>query len=235
MNGIHDCGGMDGFGPVQPRADEPLFKYPWQRRVFGMMLPLTACPWFGCADRKALAPTELAAYGRSYFRSAIERMDPAAYIAASYYERHLFVAEQALVEAGVVSKQDLEPGLTPSPVVRDHTPALRAADVPLVVQHGVPSHLALEIAPRFREGDRVVAVNDHHHGHTRLPRYARGRPGVVLRDRGVFEFDDSISEGISKPQHLYEVRFAARDLWGAAASAHDSVVINLWDDHLLPG
>jgi nitrile hydratase len=176
---------------------------------------------------------EVAAYGRSYFRSVIERMNPAAYIAASYYERHLFVAETALVEAGVVSKEELDPGRAQPFVVRDHTPALCAEDVAQVVRCGAPSKLDLDIPPRFREGDRVVAVNEHPYNHTRLPRYARGRPGVVIRDRGVFEFDDSIAQGQSKPQHLYEVRFTARDLWGATAPAHDSVIINLWDDHLL--
>jgi nitrile hydratase len=234
MNGVHDCGGTDGYGPVQRRSGEPLFKHPWERRLFGMLLPVTASAWWGGA-RRPHDPAEAAAYGRSYYRSLIESLPPAAYINASYYELHLFAIETALIEAGVVSKDDLaRPSAAQALPEKTYTPALRGEDVAPVVRHGAPSKLDLDIPPRFRAGERVVAVNEHPTTHTRLPRYARGRPGVVIKDCGVFECDDSIAEGQSKPQHLYEVRFAARDLWGETASAHDSVVVNLWDDHLSP-
>jgi nitrile hydratase len=91
------------------------------------------------------------------------------------------------------------------------------------------------VPPKFKAGDGVVARNSHPAGHTRLPRYARGRRGVIDRDFGVFIFPDSSAMTRDpKPQHLYNVRFTARELWGDGASARDSVYVNLWDDHLDP-
>ena len=112
---------------------------------------------------------------------------------------------------------------------------LRAADVGQVLLKGGPARLPDDVVPRFKPGDRVVARNINSTGHTRLPRYARGKRGVVDRDYGVFVFADASAMGQGKkPQHLYSVRFAARELWGPAASARDVVFIDLWDDHLDP-
>lgn len=121
--------------------------------------------------------------------------------------------------------------ITPPPKVR----VLRAADVDRVLLKGGPAKLDVEVAARFRPGDRVVARNLHPTGHTRLPRYARGRPGLIDRDHGVYIFPDAHAMGRGQaPQHLYSVRFAARDLWGPGASARDAVYVDLWDDHLDP-
>jgi nitrile hydratase len=85
----------------------------------------------------------------------------------------------------------------------------------------------------FRVGDRVRARNIHPTGHTRVPRYVRGRRGVVAIDHGVFIFPDTHAAGKgTKPQHVYSVRFAAQELWGPDASARDSVYVDLWDDYL---
>ena len=87
----------------------------------------------------------------------------------------------------------------------------------------------------FKPGDRVLARNIHPLGHTRLPRYARGKRGVIERDHGVFVFPDTNGMGLGeKPQHCYSVRFTLRELWGPGASRRDSVHIDLWDDHLEP-
>jgi nitrile hydratase len=86
---------------------------------------------------------------------------------------------------------------------------------------------------KFRPGDRVLVRNEHPPGHTRAPRYARGRRGVIDRDHGIFVFPDSnaLEQG-TKPQHCYSVRFRARELWGNDAPATDHVYIDLWDDYL---
>jgi nitrile hydratase len=92
-----------------------------------------------------------------------------------------------------------------------------------------------DVPAKFRPGDRVIARNIHPTGHTRLPRYARGRRGVIERDHGVFVFPDTNAIGLGKkPQHVYSVRFAARELWGPQASPRDGVFVDLWDDHLEP-
>jgi len=89
------------------------------------------------------------------------------------------------------------------------------------------------VAPKFTVGQRVRARNIHPIGHTRLPRYARGKTGVVARDHGVFVFPDTNAEfSGEKPQHVYSVRFAARELWGEQASPRDSVHLDMWDDYL---
>jgi nitrile hydratase len=112
---------------------------------------------------------------------------------------------------------------------------LAAADVDRVLRTGGRARVAADVPARFGPGDRVVARNAHPVGHTRSPRYVRGRPGVVERDHGVFVFADTSGVGLGpQPQHVYSVRFAARDLWGADAAEHAAVYVDLWDDHLDP-
>lgn len=110
---------------------------------------------------------------------------------------------------------------------------LRAADVERALRRGGAHRVAADVPPRFKAGERVRTRNINPLGHTRLPRYARGREGVVARDYGVFVFPDAHALGRGpKPQHLYSVRFTARELWGAEASAVDAIHIDLWDDYL---
>ena len=110
---------------------------------------------------------------------------------------------------------------------------LRVAGVAEFLRVRIHARLEDKVPPKFNPGDRVVARNIHPTGHTRLPRYARGRRGTVERDHGVFIFPDTnATSRDKKPQHLYTVRFTARELWGLAAPARDGVYLNLWDDHL---
>src|SRR5215467_1235048 len=90
-----------------------------------------------------------------------------------------------------------------------------------------------EASARFKVGDRVRARKINPTGHTRLPRYARGREGVVSRHHGIFVFPDTNAnfQG-EQPRHLYSVRFRAQELWGESASPRDSVYLDLWDSYL---
>jgi len=113
--------------------------------------------------------------------------------------------------------------------------ALPASEIEAVLKKGGPARVDADVAPRFSPGDRVLTRNIHPVGHTRLPRYARGRRGVVERDYGAFVFPDTNALGLGKkPQHLYSVRFAARELFGPEASERDTVRLDLWDDYLDP-
>lgn len=97
------------------------------------------------------------------------------------------------------------------------------------------AHRVIETEPRFHAGQRVRARNIHPAGHTRLPRYARGKTGVVDRIHGGYVFPDTTAHGLGEnPQYVYSVRFAARELWGEQASPRDSVYVDLWDDYLEP-
>jgi nitrile hydratase len=105
--------------------------------------------------------------------------------------------------------------------------------VPGLVATGASCRVDHPVAPRFAQGDHVTVRNINPTGHTRLPRYARGKRGMVVRDHGVFVFPDTSAHGKGeKPQHVYSVRFTARDLWGPQASERDALYLDLWDDYI---
>src|SRR5271156_5091137 len=213
MNGVHDMGGMDGFGPVVPEKNEPVFHAEWERRMYGLVMFVTR------ATKSAF----------DEFRHAIERIPPAQYLASSYYERWLAAAESLLVERGVVTREEL---LAKEDASID--PALIANAVPARGPAAVKDK-SLKKPPRARfvKGDRVRGRNLNPSGHTRLPRYVRGKSGVVARDWGVFDFADTKAHRAgAKPQHCYSVAFDARELWGKSANSRERVYIDLWEDYL---
>lgn len=91
MNGVHDLGGLQGLGPVDPETREPVFHAEWERRAFGVMLAVFAG----------------GAYNVDEFRHAIERMAPADYLGTSYYEHWMHAMETLLVEKGVIKESEL--------------------------------------------------------------------------------------------------------------------------------
>lgn len=114
-------------------------------------------------------------------------------------------------------------------------PALPVEMVDGLIGAGASARVRTEKAARFKPGDTVIARNLHPLGHTRLPRYIRGHRGQVQADHGVFVFPDSAAHGRGEQaQHVYSVRFTARELWGEPAHPRDSVCIDLFDDYLDP-
>jgi len=216
MNGIHDMGGMQDMGPVRPEKNEPVFHAEWERRVFAMDEAIDG-DWPGGAGRyqKELIP-------------------PAEYLRMSYYERWLRGLSELLVKSGIVTQSELETGIAEGGNTKGRK-VLRVAEVRPRIAAGFPSTSKVPAVAKFHLGERVRARNINPSAHTRLPRYARGKLGTIERDHGVFVFNDSEAQGLGdKPQHLYSVRFAARELWGSEAPAGDSVHLDLWDDHLEP-
>ncbi len=214
MNGAHDLGGVDGFGPVLREADEPLFHHPWERRVFGV----------------TLAAGLLGRWNIDMARFAREDTSPVTYLNATYYEQWLRGLRRLLVERGLVSAGELESGRAdgPGPVA-----AVPAARVPAILARGGSARREGNRPARFLEGDTVRVRNLHPRGHTRMPRYVRGQIGVIERDHGVFVYPDTNSTGAGEaPQRCYAVGFAARTLWGPDASPVDRVMVDLWDDYL---
>jgi nitrile hydratase len=226
MNGAHDLGGMHGFGPVAAEPDEPVFHADWERRIFALTLAMGA--W-----RR---------WNLDMSRSAREQMPPGDYLSTSYYEHWLFGLQRQLAESGLVDADELRmvqsaPATVPAPAepIRIEDGAVRAGGVQAVLRRRIGARRADPVAPRLEAGQPVRARNTHPVGHTRLPRYVRGRCGTIDRDHGVFVFPDSNAAGQgSNPQHVYSVRFAARELWGSEASARDGVYVDLWDDYLEP-
>lgn len=110
---------------------------------------------------------------------------------------------------------------------------LKPEQVPGLVKAGASTRVDAHVAPRFKAGDHVVVRNLHPVGHTRLPRYLRGKRGTIASDWGVFVFPDSNAHRKGeKPQHVYSVRFTGRELWGASASERDTLHVDMWDDYL---
>ena len=219
MDGIHDMGGMDGFGPIPIKNEGPVFHATWEARVWAMN-------------------TALGAWGEWNIdagRYTLEQLDPALYLSSSYYQRWLYRTENLLVDHGLVSREEIE-----TPPANRNTKNPReplSLDYILTRQRNTRSaRLNDDVAPRYHMGDQVRARNIHPKGHTRIPRYVRGRLGVIDRDHGVFIFPDTNAVFAGKrPQHLYSVCFTAREIWGTKAVVTDKVYVDMWDDYLEPG
>jgi nitrile hydratase subunit beta len=220
MNGIHDLGGMDGFASIEREENEPVFHSAWERRTFALAMSSLGSRCFNIDE----------------FRGTVERMPPVRYLSASYYERWLYSLEALLVKKGIVTRAEIEAAM------RDQTARGAGADAAGAGSSARtgPARIGERVTekarrPRFRTGERVLAKNINPPGHTRLPRYARGKHGTVRYDWGVFVFPDSHAQGAGrKPQHCYGVEFAARELWGNDHTARDRVYLDLWEDYLEP-
>ena len=216
MNGIHDMGGMQDMGPIKYEKNEPVFHATWEGRVYAMSAAVTA-------TRKV----------RLGLRPPIENLPAAEYLRMSYYELWLTSLMERLVASDLVTRAELEsaraaPGSTKAAL------AVSPADAVAAIFR-VPARREESLAPRFQAGQPVRARNLNPVTHTRLPRYARGRAGTIHRDHGVFAFMDTNAYGLGdKPQHLYSVRFSARELWGEQAAPQDAVYLDLYDDYLQP-
>ena len=229
MNGGHDLGGMHGFGPInaEPEAEEPVFHAEWEKRVFGLILTTGA----------------LGKWNIDMSRFARERQHPADYLRHSYYENWLAGLEKLLVEKGLLKPGEMASGKAACLAdadVRRHL--LKAEDATGVLARGSPSAVPALAPPRFHVGDRVRCKNRHPAGHTREPRYVRGRVGVIHEHHGNHIFPDASAAceqpGFPAPalggRPLYSVRFAAQELWGENANENCAVYVDLWEDYLEP-
>jgi nitrile hydratase len=215
VNGVHDMGGMHGMGPVVIEKDEPVFHARWEARVYALQRAMGF----------------LGKWNIDMSRFSRERMPPAAYLAATYYERWLFGLQTLLVEQGLLTAQELKTGRAATKA--GDIPVLRVADAAAQVRGRLSARVAADVPSKFKPGDPVVARSINPVGHTRLPRYVRGRRGTIHSDHGVFAFPDTNAMSRDpKPQHCYSVRFTARELWGPQVPARDSVYVDLFDDYL---
>jgi nitrile hydratase subunit beta len=188
VDGIHDLGGMHGFGPVEREPDEPVFHQDWERRVFGL----------------AAATLMAGISNGGRFRHSIERMDPAHYLDSSYYEHWLTGISTLWIEHGACTLDELESR------AGGGFPLSRPVTAPTLDDPG-----ASPAAPRFAVGDEVTVREFHPLGHTRCPRYVRGKRGVVERVDGPFSVPDIEAHcDRRRTEPTYVIRFEARELWG---------------------
>jgi len=211
MNGIHDMGGMHGFGKVEVESDEPVFHERWEARVFGMVQSL--------GGRNIDAG-----------RHSIEQLDPVAYLQNGYYGRWLAAFERGLVGTGVLTPGEIaarmQSGLSAVPPATSRQPSPWRPSAKDYVRK-------VDAPPRFAIGQKIVTLNHQPAGHTRLPGYGRCKRGVVARVHPAMIFPDDHAHGRGEnPQYLYTVRFDARELWGDAAEPNTVIHIDLFEPYL---
>ena len=219
MNGIHDMGGMHGMGPIDVREDERPFHAEWEGRAWGL---LRAVGPFGPSRRRN-------------FRYEHEILPPAEYLQMQYYERFIRILVDRLMAAKLLTQAEVDSGKADPSSPRQTprvTPAMIAAQIG---QRRSLRRDDVKVSPRFKVGQAVRARNINPVGHTRLPRYMRGHLGTIVADHGVFDFQDTDAEGYTlpnRPQHVYTVRFTARELWGETANARDTIHAELWEEYI---
>lgn len=219
MDGIHDLGGMHGFGAISIVEDDYVFRYDWQRRSFGLAQALAGTTPF-CADMH---------------RHKIELIPPVDYLTMDYFEKWAIATSELLKDAGLVNENELRTGRKEFDVDLARHPPIGPDALVKAMKHGSELKFADETAaPSFVAGEAVRVRCDAPAGHTRVPRYVRGRVGEVVVDHGVFQFADTIARGEGpSPQHCYAVAFTAVALWGEdAESASDLLYLDLAEAYL---
>jgi nitrile hydratase subunit beta len=218
MNGAQDLGGQMGFGPVIPEKDEPLFHGGWEKRALALTL---------CAGG-------MGQWSIDESRHARETLHPVDYLASSYYEIWIKGLEKLLTRYAFVTAEELKAGTALTPPA---TPKriLKAEAVAGVLARGGPTNRDKAGNPRFKVGDAVRTIMISPSGHTRLPRYARGKTGKVVMLHGAHVFPDASAHGQGdQPDWLYTVEFSGQELWGRDADPHSSISIDAWEAYLEP-
>ncbi len=222
MNGPHDLGGQMGFGPVLPEADEPIFHAEWEKRALAL----------------TLAAGALGAWTIDESRHARENLPPALYYTSRYYEIWIHALCALLERHDLASRDEMARGQVAQAAPHAHAVhALKPENVASLLAKGAPYDRAAQGAPRFAAGDRVLTKNMHPRSHTRLPRYARARQGIIEAVRGYHVLPDSNAEPEGRaenPQWLYTVVFDTGELWGQDGERGLTVSIDAWESYLEP-
>ncbi|HHU09486.1 MAG TPA: nitrile hydratase subunit beta [Intrasporangiaceae bacterium] len=207
MNGVHDMGGMHGFGPVRPEPDEPVFHAEWEARALALTLAMGA----------------LGAWNIDQSRHVRESLPPAEYLSSSYYRIWIRGLEDLIAGTGILDRDDLV--------------ARTGAELVAAFSRQGSYERPIDRPAAFSVGEQVRAKVISPRGHTRLPRYARGRLGRIVAVRGAHVFPDRHAgplgePGDERPEWLYTVDFAGTELWGPEADPRLTVSIEAWEPYL---
>lgn len=215
MDGPHDLGGRQGFGPIKVDTEYCPFQTPWESRMWALSQTIGAKDWT-----------------IDWFRHLNELIDPADYLTFSYFEKWYMAVATGMVTSGVFTQDELISGKATE---RARPATSLSVEQILKKARGFNRSFERQIAepPRFAVGDDVRTVRHGHSGHSRLPAYARGCAGVIVAHHGAYVFPDENVNNVEAPEHHYTVRFAATELWGPEASANDSVHIDAWESYLV--
>jgi len=222
VNGVHDLGGMEGLGAVDPPTEEPVFHTDWERRTFAMFLP------FG-----------MSGLNLDQFRHGIEKLHPVEYLTGRYYEHWLHTYESNFIAKGVISEEELERRTRhflehPDEELPEGGDPEQAEQFVEIYKAGASTRRPTDSPPAFQVGDRVRVKNIHPSGHTRCARYVRGKEGVVTEVYDAFVFPDTNSkEEGENPARVYNVEFDATELWGSdGGGERHTVRFDLWEPYL---
>lgn len=216
MNNVHDMGGMQNFGAVDPDPNEPLFHHEWEKEVLALTLAMGATGTWNIDESRATR----------------ESLPPAQYLSMSYYQIWLSALEILLTKHSLISEAELEKRQVlekPTQLQR----VLNASAVEAVLSAGAPVEREAVNTPQFSVAQRVKVRNIHPQTHTRLPAYIKGCTGIVTRIHGCHVFPDSnaIGEG-ENPHWLYNVQYCANELWGKSHSQFAHVHVDCWEPYL---
>jgi nitrile hydratase subunit beta len=218
MDGIHDLGGLHGFGAVRIKEEDYVFARDWQRRSFALAQALASTTPF-CAD---------------LHRQEIERLDATDYLAMDYFDKWAAATSSLLLKAGLVNEVELQTGLKLFDVDLQKHQCVSAETLVKAMKQGVKLDFPHDKKQaKFLKGQSVRVLNMCQKGHTRAPRYLRGAVGTIIENAGVFQFADAVATGRGQdPQHCYNVAFAASALWAADAELNHTIYADLWESYL---
>ena len=218
MDGVHDLGGMQGFGPVPVTTRDAEFRdlADWQKRMWGLA-------------RNPLAP----GITIDWFRHGLERMVPADYLSFTYFNKWCANYLMLMLDNGTITMDDVKRGHVETP---DAPAAAKTLDDVLGITSKANFSFATEASaePAYVVGQSIRTHRLASAGHTRLPRYARGARGTVIAHHGCHWLPDEGAKGHHVGEHLYTVAFAATELWGPDADPRDTVTLDLWESYLAP-
>ncbi len=222
MTRVHDMGGRFGDGPVVPDAEGA---------------PVFATEWHGRALAVTLAAGALGQWNIDVSRHTRELLSPKDYMRFSYYEKWISGLADLLVQTGVLTREDFEAaGAGETHPLADKK--LKAEAVAGALAKGGPADRPSDVAVAFETGQAVRTLQISGNrlvegGHTRLPIYAAGAKGHILKLHGTHVLPDSSAHGLGEaPEPLYAVVFPASELWADPEHPGDEVVLDLWQSYL---
>jgi nitrile hydratase len=220
MDGIHDLGGKQGYGPIEVNSDEAPFHHDWEAREWGIA-------------QSARTP----GITIDWWRHCRELIMPVDYLGRPYFDSWAQTDFSTYIEAGWMTMQDIGSGGSGDSNSADEPPP--ALSLQQVLQedreHALRFDADIDAQPAFTLGQQVITASHGHQGHTRLPQYARGRRGTIEACNGAHLFPDLSAQGVEVHQYCYSVVFTAAELWAEAESSRDKVYLDLWESYLVAG
>jgi nitrile hydratase beta subunit len=220
MDGIHDLGGKQGYGPIEVDSDETPFHHDWEAREWGIA-------------QSARTP----GITIDWWRHCRELIMPVDYLGRPYFDSWAQTDFSTYIEAGWMTMQDIGSGGSGDSSSADEPPP--ALSLQQVMQedreHAFRFDADIDAEPAFTPGQQVITASHGHRGHTRLPQYARGRRGTIEACNGAHVFPDLSARGVEVHQYCYSVVFTAAELWAEAESSRDKVYLDLWESYLVAG